>query len=553
MTIYVAAALVVAALVAMASGKVDPLISLLVALILAGILGIAPAAQLAGGLSNAGVITVAAMLVIAKGIVQTGVVSRATWALLASTSTAQQVVRRLSVPIGLASALINTTPLVALLIPAARQLDQTKRIPARDVLLPIAHVTTLAGSVTLIGTSSNLVIAGIAGEHGVDIGMWSFAAVALPVAVVGAIVIYVSSPRVLGGEVETAARHRDWRVEIPVTARAPAQNRRAATLGISRTQEYELVGIQRWGAMVGADEEIEAGDLLVFEATEEGIAAIWRTPLFGTSAQRLYAVSVSAGEPASLHDFERDGSLRIIAARSDRSLHETDLNPGETCYVAGESEEAVARNPAVALWQTATSRAPQPSKTFVALGVLLGVIISASFGLVPAEVAASAGAVLMVLTGIITPRSAARALEPRVLGLLAGSIGLGAIVVESGLAHVIADAISDLSSGTLGLVIVLAFATTVMTNLITNAATASIVTPVALRIAADMGVDPVTVLALIGTCVSFTFINPYSHQSNVMVMRPGGYTGGQFARFGAFLLGACLVTVCGVAYLLLSS
>jgi Na+/H+ antiporter NhaD/arsenite permease-like protein len=152
----------------MASGKVDPLLVLLVALILAAILGIAPADQLAAGLSNAGVITVAAMLVIAKGIVQTGVVSQVTRALLASAGTAQQVFRRLSGPIGVASALMNTTPLVALLIPAARQLEQTKRIPAREVLLPIAHVTTLAGSVTLIGTSSNLVIAGIAGERGVD-------------------------------------------------------------------------------------------------------------------------------------------------------------------------------------------------------------------------------------------------------------------------------------------------------------------------------------------------------------------------------------------------
>jgi hypothetical protein len=337
-----------------------------------------------------------------------------------------------------------------------------------------------------------------------------------------------------------------------VTAPAPAMDRRAATLGIYQTREYVLAGIRRWGTMVDINERIEAGDTLVFEATEEGIAAIWRTPLFGMSAQRLYAVSVSGSGPTSLHDFERDGSLRVIAARSAQSLHETELNPGDTCYVAGESEEAVARNPAVALWQTATSRAPQPSKTFVALGILLGVIVAAFFGLVPAEIAASAGALLMVLTGVITPRSAARALEPRVLGLLAGSIGLAAIVVESGLARVIADAISDLSSGTLGLVVVIALATTVLTNLVTNAATASIVTPVALRIAADLGVDPVTVLALVGTCVSFTLINPYSHQSNVMVMQPGGYTSAQFARFGSWILAPCLVAVCAVAYALLS-
>jgi di/tricarboxylate transporter len=535
----------------MASGRVDPLLALLVALILAGILGIAPADRLAAGLSNAGVITIAGMLVIAKGIVQTGVVSRATWALLASTSGAQQVLRRLALPTGVASALINTTPLVALLIPAARQLEQTKRIPAREVLLPIAHVTTLAGSVTLIGTSSNLVIAGIAGERGVDMSMLSFAAVALPVAVVGAVVVYVTGPRTLRGATASTAPSREWRVEMPVAAGARAEGRRAAALGIARTQEYELAGIQRWGTMLGPGEQIEAGDLLVFAATEEGIAALWRTPLFGVPAKRLYAVSVSAGEPASLHDFERDGSLRIIAARSDRSLHETELDPGETCYVAGESEEAVGRNPAVALWQTATSRAPQPSKTFVALGVLLCVIVSASFGLVEAEIAASAGAVLMVLTGVMTPRSAARALEPKLLGLLAGSIGLGAIVVESGLADAISDAISDLASGKLGLVIVLALATTVMTNLVTNAATAAIVTPVALTLAADLGADPVTTLALVGTCVSFTLLNPYSHQSNVMVMGPGGYTGAEFARFGAPILAACLVTVCAAGSLLL--
>src|SRR5215470_7554063 len=209
----------------MASGKFDPVLSLMVALIVAGILGIAPPDKLLAGLSNAGVITVAAMLVIARGVVQTGVVSRATWGLLATTTTAQQALRRLSVPVGAASALINTTPIVALLISATRELEQTRRIPARSVLLPIAHVTTLAGSVTLIGTSSNLVIAGIASQAGVQMGMLSFAAVALPVALVGWLVTYLAAPRALRGPVAAPARSKDWRVEIPVTAPARAENR----------------------------------------------------------------------------------------------------------------------------------------------------------------------------------------------------------------------------------------------------------------------------------------------------------------------------------------
>src|SRR5690349_17341317 len=120
---FVTAVLLLATLVAMSSGKVDPVLALLVALIVAGIVGIAEPQDLFAGLGNPGVITVAAMLVIAKGVVQTGVVSRVTSSLLATTTTSRQTLRRLSLPIGVASALINTTPLVAMLIPAAKQLE----------------------------------------------------------------------------------------------------------------------------------------------------------------------------------------------------------------------------------------------------------------------------------------------------------------------------------------------------------------------------------------------------------------------------------------------
>lgn len=166
-----AAVVVVATLAAMASGKVPAVLALATGLALGGILKLAPVPALFAGLSNGGVITVAGMLVIAKGVVKTGVIARATWRLLATVTTAAQALRRLIVPVGIASALMNTTPLVAMLIPAARQLQQTREVPAREVLLPIAHATTLAGSVTLIGTSSNLLIAGIASDDGVHVSM----------------------------------------------------------------------------------------------------------------------------------------------------------------------------------------------------------------------------------------------------------------------------------------------------------------------------------------------------------------------------------------------
>jgi di/tricarboxylate transporter len=131
---------------------------------------------------------------------------------------------------------------------------------------------------------------------------------------------------------------------------------------------------------------------------------------------------------------------------------------------------------------------------------------------------------------------------------------LGAIVVESGLAAVLARSIEQVSAGSMAIVVVVfALTTTVMTNLITNAAAASILTPVALGIAARLGLNPVTLLALLATCISFTFINPFSHQSNLMVMGPGAYTTRTFAKFGAPLLVVSLATVSVVAWASLSS
>ena len=158
----------------------------------------------------------------------------------------------------------------------------------------------------------------------------------------------------------------------------------------------------------------------------------------------------------------------------------------------------------------------------------------------------------MVLTGVLTPGSAGRALDWNVLFVIAGSVGLGAIVVSSGLADLIADGIR-LASGGSELLFVIAFAaiTTLMTNLITNAAAASILTPVGIAIALEYGIDPTVVLALIGTCISFTFLNPFGHQTNMMVMRPGGYTTATFLRFGTPVLLAALITAAAVAYLLI--
>lgn len=547
------AVIVVATLIAMTSGRVPAILALIIALLVAGIAGIATPAELFSGLSNGGVITIAAMLVIAKGVLATGVISRVTFHLLSGVRTSAQTLLRLIPPVGLISSLINTTPIVAMLIPATKELQQRSGIPARSVLLPVAHATTLAGSMTLIGTSSNLIIAGMAREDGVQLSMFSFVPVAAPVALAGWIAIFVSSRYLLRGKARIKEKELRWRTEIPVSGKAVSVGRNAAELGIAKTVEYELIDIRRWGESVILDSPIEEGDILVYQATEAGVRMLWTSPRFGLAPHHLFAVTVNSSDAGSIRDLQDDEDLLVVAAETDKRFRDTPLRPGATAFVSTSSREVLNNHPFVGLWQDAAGKAPQPGKTWISLGILTAVVVAASFGLAPVELIAGTGAVAMVVSGVLTPRSAVRALDWNILAIIAGSIGLGVMVIESGLGGYISGGIIELSSGSLPLMVaVIAIGTTLLTNFVTNAAAASILTPVAISIAHSMDLNPVLLLILIGTCISFTFLNPYSHQSNLMVMEPGNYTTTVFVKFGVPITLVGLATAFAVAWPMLA-
>jgi hypothetical protein len=381
--------------------------------------------------------------------------------------------------------------------------------------------------------------------------MLSFAPVALPVCLVGWLLLLLTGPRSLRGRAAQPATEMPWRVELPVGRGAIAVGRRAADIGIARTQEFVLESIVRGGESAAADERVEAGDRLVFAASEAGVRALWDSPRFGLAPQRLYAVSVGTGEHGALRGLE-DDEMRVVAARTDRPLDRTPAVPGATVYVSCDGPQVLARHDEFTVWADVAGRAPQPGKTWLAVGILVAVVVAASFGVAPVALVAFSGAVLTVLAGVLTPRSAVRALDWNVLFILAGSVGLGAVVVDSGLAAQLARAIESVSAGnTVVVVLVLASVTTVLTNLVTNAAAASILTPVVIGIATRLGLDAVLLLGLLATCISFTFLNPFAHQTNLMVMGPGGYSTRTFVRFGIPLAALCLVTVCAVAWGLL--
>jgi hypothetical protein len=241
--------------------------------------------------------------------------------------------------------------------------------------------------------------------------MFTFVPVAVPVAIVGWLVLLLTAPVMLRGRSAEADRELSWRAEIPISATANAIGRTAAELGVHTTLEYELLEIRRWGKALDADSVLAADDVLVYRATEAGVQMLWGSPRFGLSPQRLYLVTVATNEQATVRDLEEDEDIEVVAAQTTKLLREAHAEPGELCLVTASSAEALSDHPLVGLWQQATGKAPQTGKTWIALAILAAVIVAGSLGLAAVELIAVTGAVLMVLTGVLTPRSAVRALN----------------------------------------------------------------------------------------------------------------------------------------------
>ena len=526
--------LVIGCLIALASGKVPGVLAFIVTLTLAGLLGVAPSAELLSGFSSTGVITVAAMLVVARGVVKTGVVSRVTFRVLAGVTTARSALARLLGPLGIASAFINNTPIVAMSIPAARELEQRVGLSARRIYMPVAFAAAIGGTLTLIGTSSNLLIASLAGDEGVDITMFSFLPVALPafIAAVGALVLLAPS-LIRAGRTDTA-NDMPFRVELALSPAALIVGDTLDDYGLRSTSEFTADAILRGGGQVGIDSPLEAGDIVSYRATRRGVASLWSSPRFGNPDQRLYGVTLGPSAHGPVIEVGGDDeSITIIGARTGSALADTSAEPGLPVLATASDAKALDGLDDVAMVADASGRAPQPGRTILALTILAAVVGVAGAGLVPVEWAASAGALAMVFTGILTPRAAVRALDWNLLAILAGSVGLGAIVTYSGLAAKIADGVSGLgSASTLALAITVALVAMVMAGAVTTAASVTILTPVVIDVASSLDVSAIPLLALVGTAACLSYANPFSNQSFILVMGPGRYSFGEFVRLG---------------------
>lgn len=571
------AGVVVAIVVALVAEIATPAVIVGAALVTLLVVDVIEPSQAFAGFSNPAPITVAALYPLAAAAEKTNLLQPVVSRLLGRSSE-RRALGRLLGPVAGASAFLNNTPVVAMLVPQISAWAERNRFSPSRFLMPLSFATILGGVTTLIGTSTNLVVSGLLDARGDGaLGVFEITPVGLPIAVIGLAVLVVAAPRLLP-ERTSALRQvtesaRNFVVSMEVVPGGPMDGRTVEDAGLRHLEGVFLVEVVRDGtviAPVSPSTVLEGGDRLTFVGRADLVVDLHRMGGL-RSSEHEHLLAVDSGRHAFYEavigpasplvgrtlrevDFRARYQAAVIAihragGRVHAKLGAVRLRAGDTLILlAGPDFRARYREGRDFLLVARLDGAPPTATRHAPLVAAVGaaMIAAAATGLLDIVEAALVAAVVLVATGVLTPGEARDAVDLDVILLIGAAFGVGAAIESSGLATDAADLLVGLTSplGAAGAVLGVIIATIVLTELVTNNAAAVIVFPIALGVAESAGVDPRRMAIAVAVAASASFLTPIGYQTNTMVYGPGGYRFTDYLRLGAPLtavLVACLV------------
>jgi len=558
--------------------------------------GVLEPQQALSGFSSPATVTVAAMLVLSAGLERAGVVDYGARLLAElSIGGVRRLLAMLALPTVAFSAFVNNTPVVVLMIPVTLTLARRASIAPSRVLLPVSYLSILGGTCTLFGTSTNVLVDALHREAGgAGLGVFDFAPLGIVYVVLGLAYVLIAAPSLLPerqGFSELLAVQAPGRFVAEVVVRAGGRYRgkeiRQAFPPSRDVTVLQVVRDEESMIKPGADVVLREGDVLYVESTARALHHLFADPELerGTAVaddERVPLHSVLAGpveggndlwnaavaEPApdrvgrvDLHLAEavvtptsrfvgrkvraiglsRRHGVQVLAIRRMGRQHQyrirdASLQPGDVLLVQGEPSalRAVHEEGDFLLVEGVERTLTFPERAPVAVAILMGVVLFAAFGVAPLVLLALAGVALMLAMRCIDVREAVRAVDPQVFFLLAGTIPLGLAMQELGVARDAAGWIVESLGGHAHWVLIgaLYVLTNLLTEVLSNNATAVLLTPIVLGISDQMGIDAKPLLMAIAFGASASFSTPIGYQTNALVMGPGGYRFSDYLRFG---------------------
>jgi di/tricarboxylate transporter len=544
---------------------------IILALALGGILGPDEAFS---GFANGAVITIATMMVLSQGLVRTGaldVVGRAVTATAGGSKHAQVVL--LLLVVAALSAFLSNTAVALVFLPVVLALAARHGTVPSRLLIPLSFATILGGTCTLIGTSTNLLVSETAATSGLPpIGMFDFAVPGALYALTGLAFLALAGPRLLPrrASVTSAAgggRVREFVTEVVFPAGGPLvgkgfQELLARVPGV--TALMVLRGELSYPAPLRsnpATQFIRGGDILLLKGGPDAINALLGQPgvallpelgearsAHGTGkAVSLVELVVVPNSPligrtlAGVGFTRGHGGAAVLAVlRRDEHLRERvaelRLRMGDTLLAVVEEGQlpALRAQEDVLLVEGVESQVVHRGKAPLAVAILAAVVVLASVSAAPLALLALAGAVAMILSGCLPLRRAYNAIDLGMLVLIAGTIALSLACEKTGLVARAGDLVVTLLEphGPHAVLAGLFLAATVLTALISNSAVAVLFTPMAVGVAARLGLQPEPFVYAVLFGASCDFCTPIGYQTNLLVYGPGGYRFTDYVRLG---------------------
>lgn len=539
---------------------------ILASLLLTGL--VTPREGLAG-FSNAATVTIGAMFVLSEGLRRTGALSRLS-DLFAEYGQGNFWVT-LSIMmgvIGVISAFINNTAAVAIFIPVVIGVASDLKVSASKLLMPLSFASMFGGVCTLLGTSTNILVSSLAQDHGIEpFGMFEFTPLGLLFLAAGLLYIYTVGVPLIPARRQSRDLTSDYEMQEYLTdvVLEEASPYVGDTVDESRlTEDLDLDILQVFRSsdehvQRDMDAALEAGNVLRIRGSVEEIEKLLeREDVSLRPAREWYDMDLEGGPDKLVEavaapdsalqrkriadvDFQdRFGAIPLAIRRHDElqqeDLGNVRLEGGDAVLLDMRKErtQEVDRDPSFVLATEVDVPQYRRRRIPVALAILAGVVLAAAFNIVPIVVSALTGCILMVLAGCLTTEEAYRAINWKVIFLLAGVIPLGTAMENSGAAELLSTALLE-GLQPFGPTAVLSgffLLSTLLTNVISNQATAALLTPIAIEAAQTLGVNTRPFLMAITYAASLSFMTPVGYQTNTMIYGPGQYKFTDFLKVG---------------------
>ena len=537
---------------------------------------LSPAEALAGFASPA-VITLLAMFALSAGLFRSGALDRLR-ELMGGNRMKQprQLIQLFVVAIGPLAGILANTPIVATLIPVVEAWCQRRGLSPSRLLLPLSTATILGGTLTLIGTSTNLLANDLSRSVGEEMGfngglqLFTLTPIALPLYVLGGAYLIWVAPHLLpernrdGLELLASLSRDGYLTEVEVPADSILVGQTLHNSRLQRRFDVDVLELQRGGERFSppfADRVLSGGDRLLLRCSRADLlrlqqehtvslaapASSGEQGVEGTATQRMVEVLLPAGSflaGASLRElrFRQRFNATVIALRRGQELVRERL--GQVVLRAGDvlllqapldSLRGLQASSDLVVMDKIEQELPATAKKYPTILIGLAVLVASGLGIMPLVAAACLGVVAMVAVGSLRPGDLQQAVRWELILLVGSLYGFSAALVKTGLAGAMATQLVNLTGDwpAYGVLVTIYLITTLTTEVMSNAAAVVLWLPVAARIGLDLQIDPMACVVCIVFAASWSFITPFGYQTNLMVFGPGGYRIQDMVRYGA--------------------